>query len=263
MDRIRPGVAPMVPFMFAALNQEMRKRGRNLEGLRFCFSGAAPLPADVLDEFQDRTGAIVVEGYGLSEASPVTHTNPPDGTARSGTIGLPLPGTDARIVDSASGQIVLPPGQVGELIIRGPQVMAGYLDDPEETAHVLRDGWLFTGDLARMEPDGFFRIVDRKKDMIISGGLNVYPGEVEEVLVSHASVRECAVVGMPHPMYGEQVAAYVVPAAGRTVNFAELQAYCRPRLAGYKIPRRIEIVDRLPTNFLGKVRRVELRARAA
>lgn len=263
MDRLQGGVAPMVPFMFAALNQEMRKRGRNLRGLRFCFSGAAPLPADVLDEFQERTGAVVVEGYGLSEASPVTHTNPPDGNARKGTIGLPLPATEARIVDGEAGRTVLPPGQVGELIIRGPQVMAGYLDDPAETAHVLRDGWLHTGDLARMDNDGFFTLVDRKKDMIISGGLNVYPAEVEEVLASHPGVRACAVVGVPHPLYGEQVAAYIVPAGGRAVSFAELQAYCRPRLAAYKIPRRIEVVDHLPTNFLGKVRRAELRARAA
>ncbi|NOX56218.1 MAG: long-chain fatty acid--CoA ligase, partial [Planctomycetes bacterium] len=229
MDRWRPTVAPMVPFMFAALCEEMRRRRQNLSGLRCGFSGASALPADVKQEFQDRTGAVIFEGYGLSEASPVTHSNPAASNARTGSIGLPLPDTEARIVDPQSGRTVLPPGQVGELIVRGPQVMAGYLNQPDETARALRDGWLHTGDLARMDRDGFFYIVDRKKDMIISAGLNVYPAEVERVLEEHPQVAECAVVGLPDRFYGEKVVAFIVPAETARLDARELKAFCQDR----------------------------------
>ncbi|MEX0704667.1 MAG: long-chain fatty acid--CoA ligase [Planctomycetales bacterium] len=263
MQQCRPNLAPMVPFMFAALNQAMHRRRRNIDGLDFCFSGASPLAAEVRDEFQDRTGATIFEGYGLSEASPVTHANPPDGTARPGSVGLPLPGTEARVVDVENGLLPVPPGQVGELIVRGPQIMREYLDAPEETAHVLRDGWLHTGDLVTVDRAGFFTIVDRKKDMIISAGLNIFPAEIEEVLAAHPAVQECAVVGVPDKQYGERVAAYVVPAPGKRIDVEALKAHCRTGLASYKIPRIIEIRTELPKNFLGKVRRVELRKKAA
>ncbi len=263
MEKCRPTVAPMVPFMFTSLCQEMRRRGKNISGLRVCLSGASALDPAIRAEFSERTGAVIFEGYGLSEASPVTHGNPPDATARPGTIGMPLPDTDARVVDVETGETDLQPGDVGELIVRGPQVMAGYLDEPAETAQVLRDGWLYTGDLARMDENGFFTLVDRKKDMIKSGGLNIYPSEVEKVLGGHAAVRECAVVGVADPLFGERLVAYVVPSDGVQIDPAQLQAYCRAELASYKVPRTIEVCDRLPTNFLGKVRRVELRTRAA
>jgi long-chain acyl-CoA synthetase len=263
MELQRPTVAPMVPFMFASLRDEMKRRGKNIQGLRMCLSGASALDPEVRADFERRTGAVIFEGYGLSEASPVTHANPPDSTARSGTIGLPLPDTIARIVDVETGQRDLPPGEIGELVIQGPQVMAGYLDAPEETALMLRDGWLYTGDLACVDEAGYFTLVDRKKDMIKSGGLNIYPSEVEKVLASHPAVRECAVVGLPDERFGQRLAGYVVAQSGARIVAEELRAHCRAELASYKVPRTIELCDKLPTNFLGKVRRVELRARAA
>jgi long-chain acyl-CoA synthetase len=259
----RPNVAPMVPFMFASLCREMERRRRNIKGLEFCFSGASALSSKVRQEFQERTGATIFEGFGLSEASPVTHANPPDDTVRPGTIGLPLPGTDARVVDLETGLCQVARGEVGELIIRGPQVMQGYLNNPEETSRMLRNGWLHTGDLARRDADGFFTLVDRKKDMIISAGLNIYPTEVEEVLAEHSSVAECAVIGTPDELYGEVVTAYVVLAPGQAVNDEELRSHCKKQLAAYKVPRIIEVRDELPKNFLGKVRRIDLRSKAA
>lgn len=263
MRKWKPGVAPLVPFMFAALCEEMERRGKNITGLEICFSGAAPLLPEVKKEFQERTGAVIFEGFGLSEASPVTHTNPPDDTSRSGSIGVPLPCTNAKIVDQETGLTDLPPGMVGELVIQGPQVMAGYLNHEEETNRMLRNGWLYTGDLARMDKDGFFTIVDRKKDMIISGGLNIFPTEIERVLCAHPAVEECAIVGVPDKRYGEKVAAYVVSSEGTEIDVEELRAYCQSKLAGYKVPRIITQCTELPKNLLGKVRRVELRSRAA
>ncbi|MDA1013519.1 MAG: AMP-binding protein [Planctomycetota bacterium] len=259
MDQHKPDVAPMVPFMFARLCEEMQRRGRNLKGMRYCFSGASPLDPELKAEFEERTGANIFEGFGLSECSPVTHANPADGSARGGSIGLPLPDTEVRIVDAETGTIDLPVGEVGELIIRGPQVMDGYLDEPEETSYVLRDGWLHTGDLATMAEDGYFTIVDRKKDLIISGGLNVYPAEVEAALIQHASVLECAVIGVPCKKFGEAVAAFVIASPGFEIHQDILEAHCRSKLASYKIPRTIEVREDLPKNFLGKVRRIELR----
>lgn len=263
MEQYHPSVAPMVPMMFAALNEQMAKRGKNIEGLRMCLSGAAPLDPEVQKEFQDRTGARIFEGYGLSEASPVTHANPPDSTARPGSIGLPLPGTLAKIMDVETGTKEMPPGKVGELVVSGPQVMAGYLNAPAETERVLRDGWLYTGDLARMNEEGFFTIVDRKKDLIISGGLKVFPSEVEKVLAAHPIVRECAVVGAPDKLYGERVVGYVVTRSSGQLIEEQLQKHCRKHLAAYKVPRSIKLCEKLPTTFLGKVRRSELRATEA
>lgn len=263
MTRWKPTVAPMVPFMFQAMNEEMQRRGRNITGLDFCFSGAAPLREDVKRNFEIRTGAKIFEGYGLSEAAPVTHANPPDGTARTGTIGIPLPGTQAKVVDEDDPSIELGPGKVGELLVRGPQVMRGYLTAKDESAAILKDGWLHTGDMAQMTGDGFFQIVDRKKDMIITGGLNVYPTEVEEWINRHDKVAECAVVGQPDDRYGQRVTAYVVPAPGTTLAPADVQNFCKQGLAGYKVPRTIEVRAELPKNFLGKIRRIDLRDEAA
>ncbi|NQV26986.1 MAG: AMP-binding protein [Rhodopirellula sp.] len=263
MDKYQPGIALLVPFMIASLNDEMRKRGKALKGLRLCMSGASAMSGEVGREFEHLTGATIIEGFGLSEASPVTHSNPSDGTARIGSIGLPLPNTQVRLVDLETGTREVRPGEIGEMIIKGPQIMQGYLDDSEETAIAIRNGWLYTGDLATKTRDGFFEIVDRKKDMIISGGLNVYPSEVEEVIREHSSVETCAVVGVPDRKYGELVCAWVVPSQGRPPNLEELKAFCRERLSGYKVPREFRICDALPENFLGKVRRVDLRKRAA
>ena len=263
MQKWKPSVAPMVPFMIASLCEEMKNRKRNIQGLQFVFSGASPLESSLKEEFQERTGATIFEGYGLSEASPVTHTNPPDSTAIAGSIGVPLPNTEAKVVDKETGLVELPVGEVGELAIRGPQVMQGYLKNEEETSMVLRDGWLHTGDMAKMNEDGYFTLVDRKKDMIISGGLNVFPTEVEQILETHPGVRECAVVGMPDRLYGDRVVAFVVAEEDEEVNPALLRMYCNKRMASYKVPQSIEFCDDLPKNFLGKLRRFELRKRAA
>jgi long-chain acyl-CoA synthetase len=214
----------------------------------------------VAAEFAKHTGAIVVEGFGLSEAGPVTHVGPLDGTSRGGTIGLPLPDTDVRIVDPDNGLIDVPRGQIGEMLIRGPQVMLGYWNDDEATGRTIRDGWLYTGDLAVEDEDGFFRIVDRKKDLIITSGFNVYPSEVEPVLRRFPGVADVAVIGVPNRERGEIVKAVIATKPGADVELRELWIYCDKHLAKHKRPRVIEITGgELPRNFLGKVFRRKLR----
>jgi long-chain acyl-CoA synthetase len=201
----------------------------------------------------------VVEGYGLSEASPVTHVNPIDERNRPGTIGLPLPDTDARIMDEETGAKEMPTDAVGELVIRGPQVMKGYFENPTETARALRDGWLYTGDLAKCDKDGFFSIVDRKKDIIKTSGYLVFPAEVEEVLCNFPTVAEAAVIGVPDTERGEIVKAIIVARDGASVNLSGLEAHCLQHLGKHKRPRQFEIVKELPKNFLGKIQRRRLR----
>jgi long-chain acyl-CoA synthetase len=202
------------------------------------------------------TGGRLVEGYGLSEASPVTHANPIYGENRIGTIGLPFPSTEARIVDTETGEREMGPGEVGELILRGPQVMKGYWQMPAETANALRNGWLYTGDVARMDENGYFQIVDRKKDMILgAGGFNIYPREVEEVLYEHPKVKEAAAVGVPIKDKGERVKAYVVLKEGETSTEEEIITFCRQNMAPYKVPRYVEFRDDLPKTMVGKVLR--------
>ncbi len=259
IERYEPTVMAAVPAMLVALNDSLK--GRTIQrALRCCISGGAPLDQQVAKDFAERTGAIVVEGFGLSEASPVTHAGPLDGTARPGTIGLPLPDTDARIVDPQDGLRDVPRGEVGELIIRGPQVMSGYWNDPEATARTIRDGWLYTGDLATEDADGFFRVVDRKKDLIITSGFNVYPSEVEPVLRGFPGVSDVAVIGVPNRERGEIVKAVIATKPGENVELRELWTYCDQHLAKHKRPRVIEITSgELPRNFLGKVYRRKLR----
>lgn len=263
MRKRKPTVALLVPFMIVSLTEELRRRNLKLTGLKLCMSGASALTPAVAREFESLTGALVAEGYGLSETSPVTHSNPCHGGARAGSIGLPLPNTQVRLVDLETGRFDVRPEEVGELVIRGPQVMQGYLDDPAETAMAIRNGWFHTGDLARMDAAGFFQIVDRKKDMIKSGGLNVYPSEVERVVASHPAVQQCAVVGEADEKYGELVTAWVVLKPGASLSQDALREHCRKDLASYKIPRVVHLCDSLPKNFLGKVRRVDLRNRVA
>jgi long-chain acyl-CoA synthetase len=260
VERTKPTMIPAVPAMLAAFNKELRRRHYDLGEVKTCISGGAPLPPAIAAEFSERSGAVVVEGYGLSEASPVTHAGPLDGTARDGTIGLPLPDTDAMIVDASTGEGPLPPGEVGELVVRGPQVMAGYWNDPEATAHALRDGWLFTGDLATCDADGFFRIVDRKKDLIITSGVNVYPTDVEHVLRQYADIEDVAVLGVPDGDRGELVKVVVVPKDGRKFSRRAFDEFAREHLEVHKRPRVVEVVrGPLPRNPLGKVLRRVLR----
>ncbi|OWK47301.1 long-chain-fatty-acid--CoA ligase [Fimbriiglobus ruber] len=259
IERWRPTTFPVVPAIMVALNQELRRKHYDLHSLRDCISGGAPLDLAVAQEFARYTGATVVEGFGLSEASPVTHAGPLDGTARPGTIGLPLPDTDARVVDAETGLVEVPNGEVGELIIRGPQVMAGYWNDPVATAKTLRDGWLYTGDLARRDADGFFQIVDRKKDLIIVSGFNVYPTDVEHVLRRYSGLSDIVILGAPDERRGEVVKAVVVPAKGQRFNRAAFDAFAHEHLAAYKRPKIVEVAAELPRNPLGKVLRRVLR----
>jgi len=251
-------VFPGIPAMYSAINNYQHLEGHNLRSIRLCISGAGPLHPDVQRRFETLTGARLVEGYGLTEASPVTHVNPihpVEAQRRRRSIGLPLADTDVAIRDVETGQRDLPAGEVGELVIRGPQVMQGYWNRPEETQQVLRDGWLYTGDMARMDSDGFFYIEDRKKDMIKSGGENVYPREVEEVLCRHPKVKEAVVVGIPLGLRGELIKAYIVLAEGEQASAAELLDHCRKELAKFKIPKKIEFRTALPKTIVGKVLR--------
>jgi long-chain acyl-CoA synthetase len=254
----RPEIMPAVPAMLRALNTAMKGKAIDLSFVRAVISGAAALPLDVRAEFESHGATGVVEGYGLTEASPVTHGNPVAGPIKPGTIGVPLPDTEARLIDSETG-LPVETGGVGELLVRGPQVMKGYLNNPTATAEVLRDGWLHTGDVARRDADGYYTLVDRKRDIIKTSGFLVYPAEVEEVLKNFPGVADAAVVGEPDAEKGEAVRALVIAVAGQSVDVAKLEAYCKEHLGKHKRPRRIEVVTELPRNFLGKVLRRKLR----
>ena len=217
------------------------------------------MPVEVMRRFEQKTGSKIVEGYGLSEASPVTHANPIEGMRKHGSIGIPLPDTDCRIVDAETGTRQMPVGQVGELIVRGPQVMKGYWKNEQDTTDALRDGWLYTGDLATMDSSGYFFIVDRKKDLVISGGYNIYPREIEEVLYEHPKVLDAAAIGVPHPRKGEAVKIFIVLKKGETLGRQEILDWCRGKLAAYKIPQEVEFRDSLPKTIVGKMLRRELR----
>jgi long-chain acyl-CoA synthetase len=254
----RPALVPAVPAMLSALNNAMRGKKVDLSFIQAVVSGASALDPQVRKEFESHGVPPVVEGYGLTEASPVTHVNPPGERNRPGTIGRPLPDTQAKVVDPDTGA-ELPDGAVGELVVRGPQVMKGYFNNPPATEGVLRDGWLHTGDMARRDAEGYFTLVDRKKDIIKTSGFLVYPAEVEEVLCTHPDVAEAAVIGVPDVERGELVKALVVPRAGSRVEPSTLEDHCRLHLGKQKRPRQIEVVSELPKNFLGKVLRRKLR----
>ncbi len=259
IDRYQPTQFPGVPALYQAFNQQPDLARFRIHSIRFCLSGSAALPVEVARRFESLTGAALVEGYGLSEASPATHVNPVEGERREGSIGLPLPDTDQRIVDAADRNRILAVGEVGELAVKGPQVMLGYYEQPEETAMVLKDGWLLTGDIARIDADGYCYIVDRKKDMINVSGMKVYPREVEEILFQHPAIADAAAVGVPDVEHGEVVKAFVVKRAGATVTAEELIAFVRDRIAHYKAPRSIEFRDALPRSGVQKVLRRVLR----
>lgn len=251
--RVKPTIFPGAPTMYAGLIRHALT-GSTLSSLEVCVSGAAPLPAEIQQKFEAMTGARLVEGYGLTEASPVTHANNIWEKRKIGSIGIPLPDTEARIVDP-DHDTELPAGEIGELIVRGPQVMKGYWNRPEDTATALRDGWLYTGDMAKMDEDGFFTILDRKKDLIIAGGYNVYPREVEEVLYEHPEVEEAVVAGVSDPYRGETVKAYLVMKKNSEAGAEELNLWCRQRLAAYKVPHVYEFRETLPKSLVGKVLR--------
>jgi long-chain acyl-CoA synthetase len=258
----KPEMVPAVPAMLKALNGVMRGKKHDLSFIRFVISGASALDPAVRKEFEGHGVQQLVEGYGLTEASPVTHTNPPGAGNRPGTIGLPLPDTEARLVNPNTGGEVAT-GEVGELVVRGPQVMKGYFNNAEATAEVLRDGWLHTGDMARRDAEGYYTIVDRKRDIIKTSGFLVYPAEVEEIICTFPDVAEAAVVGVPDADRGELVKALIVPRTGAKLNVTTLDGLCKEHLSKHKRPRQIEVVSELPKNFLGKVLRRKLREQPA
>jgi long-chain acyl-CoA synthetase len=253
----RPTLLPGVPPIYQTMVDALRAQRVDLSSLKVCVSGAMRLPVETQEKFQQLSGARLVEGYGTTEASPATHCNPVDGTARPGTVGLPLPGTDARIVDPDDPATVLPVGEVGELAVRGPQVFLGYWQrGPGAGDQVLLDeGWLLTGDLASMDADGFFTIVERKKDLVIAGGFNIYPAEVEAVVAGLPGVADCCVVGLPDRYRGETVKAYVVLAAGAEVSEDDVRRHCADTLSAYKVPKLVEFRDDLPRTAIGKALR--------
>jgi len=255
IHRYRPTQFAGVPTMYNALCSHPRVGRYDLRSILACTSGAAPLPPEVQSRFERTTGVPVIEGYGLTEASPITHITPLRGLHKPGSIGVPVPDTDARIMDLETGTHVLPPGEIGELVIRGPQVMAGYWNRPDETALTLRDGWLYTGDVARMDADGFFFVVDRKKEMLITGGFNVYPREVEDVLYAHPAVLEAALIGIRDLHRGEVGKAFVVLRPGARATADELIAYCREHMAPFKVPATVVFRETLPKSMIGKVLR--------
>jgi long-chain acyl-CoA synthetase len=254
----RPTLFPGVPAMYIALinNPDVKSGKMDVTSIRACLSGAAPLPVEVQQEFEKLTGGKLVEGYGLSESSPVTHANPLEGIRKAGSIGMPVPNTEVKIVDVEVRSKELPLGEIGELAVKGPQVMKGYWNMPEETENVMdAGGWLYTGDIARADETGFFYIVDRKKDMIIASGYNIYPRDVEEVIFEHPKVEDVAVAGIPDPKRGETVKAYVVLKEGETATEEEIIAFCRDKMSKYKVPTAVEFRAELPKTMVGKVLR--------
>ncbi len=252
---------PAVPTMIVAILNHEKAPSTDLSSLIAVISGGAPLPLKVAKQFKEVTGGDLVEGYGLSEASPVTHANPIGSDKikpKIGSIGLPVPDTFMKIVDSEDGKTLVPIGEIGELCIKGPQVMKEYWNKPDETAKTLIDGWLHTGDIAKMDDEGFAYIVDRKKDLIIVSGYNVIPREVEEVLYEHPKILEAAVAGINDPVKGEIVAAWVVLKEGETMTEDEVIAYCKENLAPYKVPKKVTFRDELPKSMIGKILRKKL-----
>jgi long-chain acyl-CoA synthetase len=245
-----------VPTMYVALLHQPNRADYDVSALRICISGGAALPVEVLRGFEEAFGCQVLEGYGLSETSPIASFNLPDRERKPGTIGLPVRGVRMRVVDKGDDEV--PAGAVGEIVIRGNNVMKGYWRRPEATAEAIRNGWLHSGDLGRVDEDGYFTIVDRQKDLIIRGGYNVYPREIEEVLYEHPAVAEAAVVGLPHPALGEEVGAAVVLKPGAAVIAEELRAHVKAQVAAYKYPRHVWVVEVLPKGPTGKILRREI-----
>ncbi|MBI3159256.1 MAG: long-chain fatty acid--CoA ligase [Chloroflexi bacterium] len=260
LTQYKATIYPGVPAMYNAINnhKDVQAGKYDLSSIKFCISGSAPLLRETKDRFEEITGGKLVEGYGLSETPVATHCNPVLGLNKPGSIGLPLPDVDCRVVDLEDGVTALEAGQIGEITIRGPQVMKGYHNMPTETANVLRDGWLYTGDIAYMDEDGYFFIVDRKKEMIKPGGFQVWPREVEEIIQKFAKVLEVGVAGVPDAHSGEAVKAWVVLKPGETATAEEIRSWCKEQLAAYKVPKDIEFVEALPRSTVGKILRREL-----
>ena len=262
IKKFKPTFVFMVPTMYLGILDHPNFDKTDMSCFKFCGSGGGPLPVDVIGKMEKKTGAPLLEGYGMTEASPITHINPFEGTRKPGSVGIPIPSTRSRVVDAQDGITPLTPGEVGEIVFQGPQIMKGYLNMPEETAEVLRGGWMHSGDLGRMDEDGYFYIVDRKKDMICSGGYNVYPLEIERVYHEHPKVAEVAVIGVPHPTRAEQPKMIVVLKQGESATEEEMIDFARDKLAKYKWPTIVEFRTELPKSVIGKTLKHVLRAEA-
>jgi len=261
IKKFKPTVIALVPTMYIGLLNLPALKKTDISFIKGAFSGSAPLPVEVINTFEKITGGVIIEGFGMTETTPVTHNNPfADGARKVGSVGLPISDTLARIVDLEEGIKDMPVGERGELIIKGPQVMKGYKDKPKETANTLRDGWIYTGDIATMDEDGYFYIVDRKKDMIITGGYNVYPRDIDEVFYMHPKVQEACAIGIPDPKRGENIKLFVVLREGEKTTVEELIEFAKSKLAVYKLPTEIEFRKELPKTNVGKILRKALRA---
>ncbi|PKN72991.1 MAG: long-chain fatty acid--CoA ligase [Deltaproteobacteria bacterium HGW-Deltaproteobacteria-10] len=261
IHKFKPTFAPLVPTMYIGMLSHPDIKKTDMSCIKGAFSGSAPLPVEVIADFEKITGAVIVEGFGMTETCPVTHINPFAGGARKvGSVGLPISDTLARIVDLENGVDDMPIGERGELIVQGPQIMRGYKGKPEETANTLKDGWIYTGDIATMDEDGYFYIVDRKKDMIISGGYNVYPRDIDEVYYTHPKVQEACSIGVPDAKRGETVKIFIVLKEGETSTQEEMIEFGKGSLAVYKLPTEVEFRKELPKTNVGKILRKELRA---
>ena len=261
ITKFKPTFAPLVPTMFIGIINHPNIQKVDMTSIKGCFSGSAPLPLEVLQEFEKITGSVIVEGFGLTESSPVTHINPfAGGERKAGSVGIPVSDTECKIVDLENPDIEIPVGEPGELLMKGPQIMKGYYNRPDATAETVQDGWLFTGDIATMDEDGYFYIVDRKKDMIISGGLNVYPREIDEVYYENPKVQEACCIGIPHEKRGEAGKVFIILKEGETATEEEMLEFCQDRLAKFKWPTEVEFRDELPKSTVGKILRKELRA---
>jgi len=261
LKKERPGWLPGVPTIFVGLLADPRFRKLDLSFIKGFFSGAAPLAAETLRDLRDLTGATMCEVYGMTETSPIATVTPWGGKVKPGTVGVPVSDTDVKIVDLETGARELPLGEAGEIAIKGPQVMMGYYKKPEETKAALRDGWLYTGDIGMLDEEGYLRVVDRKKDMIIAAGYNIYPVEIDNVLMEHPRIQHACAVGLPDPYRGETLKAFVVLKSGESAAPEEIIRYCRTKLAAYKVPKSVEIVPELPLSAVGKVLRRALRDR--
>jgi long-chain acyl-CoA synthetase len=258
--RYKATFIPAVPTLYNGMINFPELKKYSLKSIKGCFSGGAPLPMQTIRSFEQLTGTQICEGYGLTETSPVTHINPYGGKTKPGTIGVPVSNTDAKLVDVDDyNKEITAPGAPGELCLKGPQIMNGYINRPDETISTLRDGWLLTGDIAVFDEEGYFSIVDRKKDMIISGGFNVYPRDVDEVLFTHPKILEACAIGVPDDYSGERVKAYVVLKEGETATPEEIIDYCKENLVKYKVPKYVEFVQDLPKSAVGKILRKELK----
>jgi long-chain acyl-CoA synthetase len=260
LQKYKATIYPGVPAMYNAINNhpDVISGKYDISSIKGCISGSAPLLRETKERFESLTGGVVFEGYGLSETPVATHCNPLQGVNKTGSIGMPLPDVEAKIVDLDDGETELPIGEIGEILIKGPQVMKGYHNMPTETANALRNDWLYTGDIAYMDEDGYFYIVDRKKELIKPGGFQVWPREVEEVLQGHPAVLEVGVAGIPDAHSGEAVKAWVVLKPGTSASEEELKAFCKENMAAYKIPKQIEYLSELPKTTVGKILRREL-----